>query len=183
MTGKNRLCGFVNKATKGSFIKVHSDNFSCTSGPNLTGMIPPTEQQISGQILYHCGLYNDLSISREVSESFKRIPQSIHGLEIGPIEDMNNAEIIIIIAFAEQIMRIIEGYSYHYGVPKPYVTIGNAAMCSDMTSKPFMKNDINLSLMCCGARTSTRSNFGELGIGMPSHMFKHIAESILEINN
>lgn len=34
--------------------------------------------------------------------------------------------------------------------------------------------------MCCGARTSTVSDFGELGVGMPSHMFKRVAEGVLK---
>lgn len=48
-----------------------------------------------------------------------------------------------------------------------------------MTAKPFMRNDINLSVMCCGARTSTVSGHGELGVGMPSHMFRYVADGVL----
>lgn len=179
--GKMRLCGFVNKANHGTKIKVNLDNFSCTGGPNQTGMSPAPEKHISGQGMKHCGLYSDLGIGREICESFNRIPQKIYGMEIGPLSELDDADVVIIIGMAEQIMRVMEGYSYHYGVPKPLISVGNGAMCSDMTAKPFMRNDINLSLMCCGARTSTISDLGELGVGMPSHMFRYVADGILSM--
>lgn len=179
--GKLRLCGFVNKANHGACIKVKLENFSCTGGPNQSGMSPAPEKHISGQGMKHCGLYSDLSIAREICSSFQRIPQKIYGLEIAPLSKMEDADVVIILGMAEQIMRVIQGYTYHYGTPKPFVSVGNGAMCSDMVSKPFMRNDINLSLMCCGARTSTVSDPGELGVGMPSHMFRYIADGILQI--
>lgn len=179
--GKNRLCGFVNKANYGAKQKVVLDNFSCTGGPNQTGMSLASESHISGQGMKHCGLYSDLGIGKAVCDSFSRIPQKIYGLEIAPLSEMEDADVVIILGMAEQIMRVMEGYAYHYGVPKPLVSVGNGAMCSDMTAKPFMRNDINLSLMCCGARTSTVSDMGELGVGMPSHMFRYVADGILRI--
>ena len=52
---------------------------------------------------------------------------------------------------------------------------------SDLVAKPFVRNDINVSLMCCGARTSTVSDEGELGIGMPVNMFEGVSEGILKV--
>lgn len=180
--GRLRLCGFVNKANYGARLKVNLDNFSCVGGPNQSGMSLPPEKYISGQGHKHGGLYSDLSIAREVSESFSRIPQKIYGMEIGPLSEMEDADVVIILGMAEQIMKVMQGYTWHYGTPKNLVSVGNAAMCSDMLAKPFMRNDINLSLMCCGARTSTISDQGELGVGMPSHMFRKTADGILEIS-
>ena len=179
---KTRLCGFVNKANRGEKNKVVLENFTCTGGPNQTGMSKAPEEHISGQGMKYCGLYSDLSIGREICDSFNRIPQKIYGLEIGPLSQMEDADVVIIIGMAEQIMKIMEGYAYHYGVPKPLITAGNGAMCSDLTAKPFMRNDINLSVMCCGARTSTVSHPGELGVGMPSHMFREVADGVIKIS-
>lgn len=179
--GKIRLCGFVNKAGHGSRLKVHVGNFSCTGGTNQTGMSKALETELSGQSMAHCGLYSDLSIARQVVDSFSRIPQTVYGLEIAPLSQMEDADVVIILGFAEQIMYVMQGYSWHYGVPKPLVSVGNGAMCSDMVAKPFMRNDINLSLMCCGARTSTVSDHGELGVGMPSHMFPFIVDGTIEV--
>lgn len=178
---KTRLCGFVNRATHGKRTKVVSENFTCSSGPELTGMREESERMHSGQLMSHCGLYSDLGIAREVCKNTMPIPQKIYGLEIGPLAEMEEADVVIIIGMAEQIMHIVEGYTYHYGVPQPFISVGNCAMCSDMTSKPFMRNDLNLSLMCCGARTSTVSDFGELGVGMPAHMFRYVADGVMKL--
>ena len=35
--------------------------------------------------------------------------------------------------------------------------------------------------MCCGVRTSTVSDEGELGIGMPVNMFEGVSEGILKV--
>lgn len=179
---KTRLCGFVNRATHGKRTKVVSENFTCSSGPELTGMREESERMHSGQLMSHCGLYSDLGIAREVCKNTMPIPQKIYGLEIGPLAEMEEADVVIVIGMAEQIMHIVEGYTYHYGVPQPFISVGNCAMCSDMTSKPFMRNDLNLSLMCCGARTSTVSELGELGVGMPAHMFRYIAEGVMKVS-
>ena len=176
---KARLCGFVNRATHGIRQKVVSESFTCSNGAELTGIRKESENMASGQLMKHCGLYSDLGIAREISKNMMPIPQTIYGLEVGPRSEMQEADVVIIIGMAEQIMHIVEGYTYHYGVPQPYLSVGNGAMCSDMTAKPFMRNDMNLSLMCCGARTSTVSDFGELGVGMPSHMFKYVAEGVM----
>jgi len=140
-----------------------------------------SERMHSGQLMSHCGLYSDLGIAREVCKNTMPIPQKIYGLEIGPLAEMEEADVVIVIGMAEQIMHIVEGYTYHYGVPQPFISVGNCAMCSDMTSKPFMRNDLNLSLMCCGARTSTASDFGELGVGMPAHMFRYVADGVMKL--
>lgn len=163
---KTRLCGFVNRATHGKRTKVVSENFTCSSGPELTGMREESERMHSGQLMSHCGLYSDLGIAREVCKNTMPIPQKIYGLEIGPLAEMEEADVVIIIGMAEQIMHIVEGYTYHYGVPRP-----------------FMRNDLNLSLMCCGARTSTASDFGELGVGMPAHMFRYVADGVMKVSD
>ena len=62
----------------------------------------------------HCGLYSDLVIAREVCKNTMPITQKIYGLEIGPLAEMEEADVVIVIGMAEQIMHIVEGYTYHY---------------------------------------------------------------------
>lgn len=179
--GKIRLCGFISKAGKGRKFKVTKENFGCSGGPTQTGMSVASEGFKSGQIHKYSGLYSDLAIARNISDSLMRIPQKIYGLEIMPLSEMDDADVVVVIGFAESIMKLVQGYTYSYGVPQNYISVGNAAACSDMVSKPFMKNDINLSFMCCGARTSTLSDHGELGMGIPMNKFYGIADGVLAI--
>ena len=181
--GKMRLCGFVNQANHGTKYKLRLENFACPSGPNQTGMSETFEWDLTGQGQKHCGLYSDLSNGREAAEWFSQIPQKIYGLEVGPLIQMDEADVVIILGQAEQIMYVLRGYSWHYGSPKNFMTVGNVAMCSDMVAKPFLRNDIHLSLMCYGARIGTQSDPGEVGVGMPSHMFPLTAEGILKTLN
>ena len=180
---KNRLCGFVSIGGKNKHFKIKKENFLCLSGPKQLGMMKHEEIESSGRVMANCGLYSDFSIAREVSNSFNKISQEIYGVEIGPISKIENADVVVIIGIAEQIMQVIQAYTYFYGVPSNTVSVGNAAMCSDLVSKPFMKNDINLSFMCCGARTSTGSKQGELAVGMPINIYRNVSKSILKLQN
>ena len=110
-----------------------------------------------------------------------RISQEIYGLEIGPLAEMSEADVVVMLGMSEQMMKVVRGYAYCYGCPRNFVSVGNAAMCSDLVAKPFVRNDINVSLMCCGARTSMVSDEGELGIGMPVNRFQGVSEGILKV--
>ena len=76
---KTRLCGFVNRATHGKRTKVVSENFTCRSGPELTGMREESERIHSGQLMSHCGLYSDL----ELPVKFVRIQCQFHRKYMG----------------------------------------------------------------------------------------------------
>jgi hypothetical protein len=52
-------------------------------------------------------------------------------------------------------------------------------MCSDLIAKPFSNNDINLTLMCAGARANTKCDDGEMGAGFPIHYLEQITKGVL----
>ena len=84
---------------------------------------------------------------------------------------------------AWQGMRVIQGYTYHYGMAKNIGMIGNQGICSDLVARPYMKNDLNISVMCLGARMHTKAEDGELGIGMPIRMLWQLIEGVVNTIN
>ena len=75
------------------------------------------------------------------------------------------------------------GYTYHYGMAKNIGMIGNQGICSDLVARPYMKNDLNISVMCLGARMHTKAEDGELGIGMPIRMLWQLIEGVVNTIN
>lgn len=180
---KRTFCGFVNKASRGESLKVTGENFSCLGGAQSIGVLVEPETTKSGRLYEHCGLYSSHAVARSVNEGMQHIKHKVYGVKASPLEETEDADVVIILGNAKQMMRIIQGYSYEYGVAHHLTTVGNQAMCSDLCAKPFMNNDINFSLMCCGARASTQCTDGEMGVGMPIQIFRRVVDGVLATLN
>ena len=92
---------------------------------------------------------------------------------------MEETDVVMFLCNAWQMMRVVQGYTYHHGMAKNIGMIGNQGICADLVSRPYMMNDLNISVLCAGARINTKADDGELGAGMPMHLFWDIAEGVL----
>ena len=179
MQGKRSFCGMVHLASNGEKIKVNGKNFACLGGAQSLGILDEPEATMSGRLYRECGLYGSHAIARQVNDSMQHIKHKIYGVEVGPLEEMEKADTVIILGSARQMMRIMQGYSNKFGVARHLSTVGNQAMCSDLVAKPFSNNDINLSLMCVGAHGNTRCSDGEMGIGFPIQYMHPLTDGVL----
>lgn len=183
LKGKGTVCFMARKAMEGNMFKVDSSSFASEYGAYALGIMQPDTSITEGRSYNACGLYESLSISRSITESMCYLKHNVYGAAMGPLEKMESADVVIIIGMAEQMMRVIQGYAYKFGMPTSIRTIGNQAMCSDLISKPFTSGDINLSLMCKGARQYAQCHPGEVGIGFPINLFESISEGIMKTVN
>ena len=177
------FCGLVYTATQGQIVKADQENLSCRSAAYALGIVSEPEFAYSGRMYGHSGLYASQSIAREVNDAMKHIPHKICGVEVGPLDKMKNADLIIIICNCKQAMRLMQGYAYGHGPAENLGSIGNQAMCSDLAAKPFMNHDINISLMCCGTRAAARCEEGEMGVSMPIDMFDSVVNGVIQTLN
>jgi uncharacterized protein (DUF169 family) len=177
--GKVMFCYMANKAMAGEHFKVCADNFFCNASAYALGVVEPSIHVSSGRTYYSTTLYESRAIAREAVNSMCYLRHQVYGAELGPLADMPEADTVIIMGSAFQIMRVMQGYAYKFGVPKHLCSIGNQAMCSDLVAKPFYHNDINFSFLCKGARMYTKAGEGELGVGFPVNMLDGIAEGII----
>jgi len=179
MQGKRSFCNMVHLASNGEKIKIHGENFSCQGGAESLGLFDQPEVTTSGRFFYECGLYSSRALARQVHEGMQHIEHRIYGIEVAPLEEMGKADIVIILGNARQMMRIMQGYSNKFGMARHLSTVGNQAMCSDLVAKPFSNNDINLSLLCAGARRNTQCTEGEMGAGFPIQYMSPLTEGVL----
>lgn len=180
---KSSLCALVAQTMKGKILKAKVDSFGCQGGPEMLGMKPVSNFVRSGRQFKEFGLYEDLAISRQVQNDLCFINQKIYGVEVGPLDEMEDADVVLFLCDSWQGMRVIQGYTFHHGMAKNIGMIGNQGVCSDLIARPYLKNDINLSMLCLGARTHTKAEDGELGIGMPVHLFPDVVKGIRETLN
>lgn len=175
---KGTTCFLGRKAFEGVHIKSNAELITCSYGAGATGVKPAHPTIESGQSYAGCGLYNSKMTARKVVEDMHFLHHEMYGLELGKLEDVKCPDLVLIGCNTFQAMRIFQGYAYKYGTPKHIGFVGNQAMCSDMLSKPFYNNDINLSLFCEGARKYGGFTENEVGISMPADMFHDVAFGI-----
>lgn len=175
---KATYCNMVRRAFDGSMFKAKKDNFYCDYSAYALGLKEPKTSVMSGRSYYASKLYETNAVSRKAVESMNYLHQDIYGVLIGPLKNMEEADVAILLVNAYQTMRIMQGYAYKYGMPQNLKSFGNQAMCSDLTSKPFFTNDINVSFLCAGARQYAKCGDGQLGVGMPIGLFDTLTEGV-----
>ena len=180
---KGTFCALTGKAMKGSTTKAKLDYFICNGGPEMFGMMPICSYVDSCKQYSKYKLYKDAAIARQVQEDLCKINQKIYGVLVGPIDEMEDADVVMFLCNGWQIMRVVHGYGYRNGMPKNMSTIGVQGICSDLVSRPYVCNDINISAMCIGARANTGADDGEMGVGMPIHIFEELMEGVLKTVN
>lgn len=180
---KGPFCYLVRHGMDGNIFKANSDTITCDYARYALGVTKPDQRIRSGRSYTHCGLYESNAISKDIVDSMKYNEEDLYGVIIGPLRLMEDADIVIIADYGETIMRVMQGYAYNYGNPKNLSFFGNQAMCADLVSKPYSNNDINISLMCRGARANGRFDKGEIGVGLPINMFDKLADGIVKTIN
>lgn len=182
-TDNTSLCQLAQQAGDGMCVKAKAADFQCRNGAYAVGVCSAPEEETSGRNDFDSGRYESFAVARQISENKQYIPQTIYGIEFSPLECMDKADLAVIIGTAKDVMRIMQGYVRHYGVARNVITVGNSGVCSELISKPFMNNDINVSLLSRCSRERGSYSEGEMGISMPVHMIKSVLDGILETVN
>jgi len=171
-------CRMVTRASKGEAMKVDVDNFGCFASARVLGIVELDDWYVSGHYYGKCGLYEDMGTGKEITDNMSMCGHKAYGLEIKPLEEFNDEpHIVIVISNPFNIMRFVQGYSYKYGTHSSYKFIGGQAMCSECTAQPYKSNDINLSLLCAGARGSGLHE-DEAAIGIPLSKFVAMVDGL-----
>lgn len=177
------ICDMVHIAGSGMKVKAKADSFFCMNATYAVGLNKVPEAVSSGREDYQSGRYESLAISRQISVNKQCIPHTIYGIEIAPIECLGTADIAIAIGTAKDIMRIMQGYVKYYGLAKNMIAVANNGICNELIAKPFMNNDINVSLLSACARKNGKYKSAEMGIAMPIHMLENVLDGVLETVN
>lgn len=180
---KGSYCYQVRQALDGKHFKADKNLVTCEYARAAIGLEKPDISMREGRSFDYCGLSESRTIGKNIADAMMYIDQDIYGVELGPLEEMEHADLVIMVDYAQTIMRIMQGYAYKYGAPEHLSFYGNQAMCSDMTSKVFHTNDINISLMCNGTRRCGKYDKGEIAVALPINMFDPLADGIIETLN
>lgn len=180
---RSSFCGFVMQAMNGACVKVNDSMFSCPGAPELFGMRPEGNYHASGKHMENTRLYRDMAIARSVHSDLGHVDQKIYGMAIAPLRCMERADIVLFMCDTWQLMRVIQGYTYNRGTAKNLQMIGNQGICADLAARPYYNNDLNISVLCAGARIRTQATNAEMGVGLPMNLFKDLVDGIVQTIN
>ncbi len=174
---------YLSKSIAFQVVKCNASTIGCDDAAYAMGLKEVPEYVYSGRKEYEDRKYLSKSIAFQVQNEKKYIPQKIYGAIISPLEEIENPDLVIVIATAKDMMRLTQGYSRYYGVNKNLLSIGVQGICSELVSKPFMNNDLNVSLLSNCCRKLNDFSAGCMGASFPIHLAENIFKGILETVN
>lgn len=180
---KTSYCMMAKHAMDGKHFKAKLEHFACRCAIEALGLEEEMEGVVSGQRYYSLNLYESRAVAKDVTRDISRIKQKISGIEIGPLEELEDADVVMFMTNAYQLMRVVQGYTYKWGIPKKLYMAGNQGVCADLTAGPFEKNDLNFSVLCAGTRKMCSWGDDEIGVGLPIQKFSPLTEGIIQTMN
>lgn len=187
LTGKLNYCVMVKSASGGYSIKARLENFGCSSGAKSLGLTEDAEYNRSGRFYRDKGMYRDLATCKNVSNNMTACGHKAYGILLRPVEmfDLPEEEpdIALFAVSPYQAMRLVQGYTYHYGTCDTFKMTGNKAFCSECTAYPFESNHINVSMLCAGTRFKAQWQDCDMAVGMPFRQLPFAIDGVLNTVN
>ncbi|WP_432664992.1 DUF169 domain-containing protein [Wukongibacter baidiensis] len=181
VNNKMSYCNTVKLATRGKSFKANVDNFFCKASARALGLMDVNNDITSGRLYHSFRMYNSLGTAKGVQKHVTFIDHEIYGVVVMPLEKFDTEpDVVVMIVNPYQAMRVVQGYSYSYGVAKNVKFTGNQGLCSECTATPYETNDLNVSLLCANTRLAAKWSDEEMGLGVPFHMFNTIADGIMK---
>ncbi|HWP97912.1 MAG TPA: DUF169 domain-containing protein [Syntrophomonadaceae bacterium] len=185
-TVKNKInyCVMVKSAMSGRAVKATGDDLACIAGARATGLKEIDDYHKSGQNGKRLGLYHDMATAKSVRDGMSYCDHNAYGIMVKPLNEFNREpDVVIIVTNPYNTMRIVQAYSYYYGIQVNYKMTGNQAICSESTAYPYLNNDINVSMLCIGTRYRAGWQDNELAVAFPFNRFNKITEGLMETIN
>lgn len=165
-------CGMVKAACKGHSLKGGVHQFKCKSAPRVLGLDPSDEKNSKGETWNRLGLYCNFQTSQSVREELTYLKEPSYGVLIQPIELFDHIpDVSLFLTNSYNAMRILQGYTYSYGIAKNIQLVGNQAICYESTARVIHTQDINISLLCIGTRHRSGWTNTELCISLHKSKF------------
>jgi uncharacterized protein (DUF169 family) len=177
-------CVLVKSAMSGRSLKATGEDLACIAGARALGLKEIDDVHRSGQTGRRLGLYRDLATAKKVRDGMSYCDHRAYGVAIKPLAAFTQEpDVVMVVTSPYNVMRIIQAYSFFYGIRTNFKMTGNQAVCSESTAYPYLSNDINVSLLCIGTRHRAGWKESELAVAFPFNRFERIAEGLMDTVN
>ena len=181
---KMNYCVMTKSAMNGYSLKASKDEIACIAGGRALGIIEIDDFQRSGQNGRNLGIYADMPTSKSTRDHMCYCTHKAYGIMVKPLENYTEEpDVVLIVTNPYNVMRIIQGYSHFYGIHTSYQMVGNQAICSEATALPYMRNTINVSMLCIGTRHQAGWKDDELAVGLAFNRFETLSLGVFNTIN
>lgn len=172
-------CVAVKSASCGHSIKLTRQTGGCMGSNRALGLStcnPEFKQGISG---YRLGIYETPEIAASVANSVPICTDDTYGVIVKPLEEFEyNPDVVLIISNTREAMRILQGYTYAYGLTKGLNMSGNQAVCVEATVTPMITKEMNVSMFCSGTRFHAGWKDTEVMSGIPYEKLEGVIKGL-----
>lgn len=178
-------CVSVKSAGLGNSIKFVHKNSGCGGSTCALGFQPPADEFYDGRQGCRLGLFKDPAVAEKTNSQVSILKKPLYGVIVKPLEDFTETEpdVVIIVAAAREVMRLLQGYTCTYGLQPRLAASGNQAICVECTAYPMLTGDMNLSMLCSGTRYLAKWKDSEAAIGIPYAKFGGLVEGVRNSSN
>ncbi|SHJ59363.1 Uncharacterized conserved protein, DUF169 family [Hathewaya proteolytica DSM 3090] len=181
---KLSYCSMVQLATKGKCLKANFENSGCCGATRALGLEELDEQCHIGNRYYYLNMYNSMCVAKKTHKEANIVSQRIYGVVAQPLSEFKEEpDVVIVVTIPYNMMRIIQGYSYHNGLCNNIRFDGNQALCLECTTRPYETNDINVSVLCSNTRFLAKWDKTEMAIGIPYNRFPMLVDGVMKTIN
>ena len=162
-------CVAIKSAGLGHSLKFTKENSGCGGSTVALGFQLPADSFYEGADGCRLGLFKDPNVAAKTTAQMKIIKKPLYGVIVKPLGKYveSNPDVVIVVARAREIMRVVQGYTCTYGIQPNMCPTGNQAICVECTAYPILTGELNLSMFCSGTRYLAKWKDSEAGVGIP----------------
>lgn len=173
------FCMMVKAAAVGHSMKAKPEHIYCSAAAGALGFMEPDSDTRRGITAWKRGLYGSHKAAEDISAHTPYLDHKPYGMCIQPLEKWEQEpDVVMMFCLPYTVMRIVQAYSYRYGVAKQITLTGMSGICTELMAGAYKRQDMNVSLLCSGTRFAGCWRDDEMGVALPYAMFREILESV-----
>ncbi len=182
LTSPLEYCVVVKSATLGNSLKLRKQCSQCSGSTFALGFSDPGEGFYSGCSSCELGLFKDPEVAFKTNNQLKYLHRPLYGVIVKPFEcfTKSDPDVVLIVANPRELMRVMQGYTCHFGIYPHIALTGNQAVCIESTTTPIITDQINLSMFCSGTRYLAKWKDTEAIAGVPYDKIEGLIQGLLD---
>jgi uncharacterized protein (DUF169 family) len=177
-------CVCVKSAMHGAALKFTARTSGCMGSTRALGLEKPGDDFLDGSEGVMLGLFAEKALAGDVARKMAINANPVYGAIVKPLERFETApDVVLVVTDTRNLMRLIQGYTYTYGLQAHFNMTGNQAVCVESTVYPLQTGRINVSMFCSGTRYLAKWKNSEAMAGIPFDKFAGVIEGVRQTVN
>lgn len=178
---RSYYCQMIKLAANGKLRKSDVGNFACETSAKVLGLEAFYEEEEGINGWFDSGLYADRQLAEAEHSTVRPVPRDMAGIVTGPLSKLQGRpDVVILICNPYQAMRVVQGYTYHYGFKKDFMFSGMCGVCFESTALPSTQQTFSISLLCSGTRFICKWPDDLMMVSFPYSIAERILDGIIQ---